>query len=133
MICMAVVRVEQMSRQHISVYCYMFACVCVCVCRAEACAGKLAELNPYVQISTLTEPLTVSTDPSYLQQFQVLTAFLSNQRLFLHISCRDGTHSALARIFSCLRVPEAILEICLSLMRTLCVYIFPLIRYTVLS
>lgn len=40
--------------------------------RAEACAERLAELNPYVEISTLTEPLTMASDLAYLQHFQVM-------------------------------------------------------------
>ena len=39
--------------------------------RAEASAARLAELNPYVSIQTLTGCLDDTTDLSYLQNYQV--------------------------------------------------------------
>ena len=41
------------------------------VCRAGASSAKLAELNPYVSINTLTSPLDDNTDLDYLSQYQV--------------------------------------------------------------
>ncbi|BFY97150.1 hypothetical protein BsWGS_00190 [Bradybaena similaris] len=38
--------------------------------RAEACSPRLAELNPYVSIMTMTQPLTGSSDLTYLTNYQ---------------------------------------------------------------
>ncbi|KAL8577432.1 hypothetical protein ACOMHN_048067 [Nucella lapillus] len=58
--------------------------------RAEACAGKLAELNPYVKISTRTEALTLTTDLTYLQEFQciILTECPLSVQLYVNKFCR---------------------------------------------
>ena len=42
--------------------------------RAEACCERLAELNPYVPVKTLTTPLDETTDLSFLNDYQVLHA-----------------------------------------------------------
>ncbi|XP_025078407.1 ubiquitin-like modifier-activating enzyme 6 [Pomacea canaliculata] len=58
--------------------------------RAEACAERLAELNPYVEISTLTEPLTMASDLAYLQHFQCVILTECPQQIQLKINqfCR---------------------------------------------
>jgi len=43
------------------------------VVRALACAGRVAELNPYVAVAVLTQELNENTDLEYLSQFQVCT------------------------------------------------------------
>ncbi|KAK7475147.1 hypothetical protein BaRGS_00033639 [Batillaria attramentaria] len=59
--------------------------------RAEACSGRIAELNPYVKVSTLTEPLSPSTDISYLQEFQcvILTECSMEVQLRVNSFCRS--------------------------------------------
>jgi len=54
-------------------HCFAIAslfCHCVIV-RALACAGRVAELNPYVAVTVLTDELNSSANLSYLTQFQV--------------------------------------------------------------
>ncbi|XP_043916928.1 ubiquitin-like modifier-activating enzyme 6 [Protopterus annectens] len=38
--------------------------------RAEACQHRIAELNPYVEVYSMTTPLDAATDLSFLQQYQ---------------------------------------------------------------
>ncbi|XP_041365685.1 ubiquitin-like modifier-activating enzyme 6 isoform X1 [Gigantopelta aegis] len=61
--------------------------------RAESSAGRLAELNPYVSIHTLTYPLTEDTDLSYLVQFQcvILCECSLNVQLKVNKYCRQQT------------------------------------------
>ncbi|KAK7116491.1 ubiquitin-like modifier-activating enzyme 6 [Littorina saxatilis] len=61
--------------------------------RAEASASKLAELNPYVKITTLTEPLTAETDLSYMQRYQcvILTDCPLSVQLKVNNFCRSCT------------------------------------------
>ncbi|XP_076443646.1 ubiquitin-like modifier-activating enzyme 6 [Babylonia areolata] len=58
--------------------------------RAEACAGRLAELNPYVKIATMTEPLNLSTDLTYMKQFDcvILTECRLSVQLYVNKFCR---------------------------------------------
>lgn len=42
--------------------------------RAAACSERLAELNPYVPVKTLTTPLDETTDLNFLNEYQVLHA-----------------------------------------------------------
>lgn len=59
--------------------------------RAEVSAQRLSELNPYVNISSLVEPLTDSSDLSYLQQFQcvILTECPRSVQLRVNSFCRS--------------------------------------------
>ena len=41
------------------------------VLRAEACLQRLAELNPYVSVTTSTAPLDPTSDLSVLSHYQV--------------------------------------------------------------
>ncbi|KAI8793388.1 ubiquitin-like modifier-activating enzyme 6 isoform X1 [Biomphalaria glabrata] len=61
--------------------------------RAEACFPHLAELNPYVTIETSTEPLTDSTDLSYLKKFQcvILTECTLSLQIKVNNFCRAST------------------------------------------
>ncbi|XP_029456602.1 ubiquitin-like modifier-activating enzyme 6 [Rhinatrema bivittatum] len=49
--------------------------------RAEAAINRIAELNPYVHVSSSTAPLTESTDLSFLRQYQCV--ILTETRLSL--------------------------------------------------
>ena len=48
-------------------------CEMLSVTRAEACYERLAELNPYVPVKTLTTTLDESTDLNFLKDYQVIT------------------------------------------------------------
>ncbi len=50
---------------------YIYRWLCV-YCRAEASCARLAELNPYVSVKTLTSPLDETTDLSVLKEYQVI-------------------------------------------------------------
>lgn len=60
--------------------------------RAEASAGRLSELNPYVSLSTLTYPLDESTDLAYLSQFQcvIVTELPLSLQLKVNNFCRSN-------------------------------------------
>ncbi|XP_071498868.1 ubiquitin-like modifier-activating enzyme 6 [Diadema antillarum] len=59
--------------------------------RAEACIGRLAELNPYVSIKRSLEPLTIDSDLAFLQQFQcvLLTDAPLSVQLRVNAFCRS--------------------------------------------
>ncbi|KAH9520216.1 Ubiquitin-like modifier-activating enzyme 6 [Bulinus truncatus] len=61
--------------------------------RAEACCHHLSELNPYVTVEVLTEPLTDSTDLTYLQTFQcvILTECAINLQIKINNFCRTSS------------------------------------------
>ena len=48
-------------------------CVCVLLFRAEAVLQHIAELNPYVHVTSYSIPLNETTDLSFLDKYQVST------------------------------------------------------------
>ena len=46
--------------------------------RSVASRDRLAELNPYVSVDTLSTKLDENTDLSYLKQYQVSTCLIFN-------------------------------------------------------
>ncbi|CAG5125849.1 unnamed protein product [Candidula unifasciata] len=61
--------------------------------RAEACSPHLAELNPYVSIMTMTQPLTTSCDLTYLRNYQCVVLTECPLRIQLQINqfCRASS------------------------------------------
>lgn len=51
---------------------FCFWCLCF---RAEASVGRLAELNPYVEVKTLSVQLNIDSALEFLDQYQVMTVF----------------------------------------------------------
>ena len=62
--------------KHKSSKVFFLSCVYMfCIFRAEAVLQHIAELNPYVHVTSSSVPLNETTDLSFLNKYQVSTPF----------------------------------------------------------
>ena len=69
--------------------------------RALACAGRVAELNPYVSVAVLTHALNEHADLSYLSQFQVYTFKAIGSLSYVNVSSTCAVCLETLKLYRC--------------------------------